>query len=95
MIQFSQLSLRRGVKLLLEDVTLQIHPGHKVGITGANGSGKSSLFSLMLGEIGADGGDLQFPSDWVIAHIAQQTPSDTRPCIEYVIDGDQELRAIE
>ena len=95
MIQFSQLSLRRGVKLLLEDVTLQIHPGHKVGITGANGSGKSSLFSLMLGEIGADGGDLQFPSDWIIAHIAQQTPSDTRPCIEYVLDGDQELRAIE
>jgi ATP-binding cassette subfamily F protein 3 len=95
MIQFSQLSLRRGVKLLLEDVTLQIHPGHKVGITGANGSGKSSLFSLMLGEIGSDGGDLQFPSDWVIAHIAQQTPSDTRPCIEYVLDGDQELRAIE
>jgi ATP-binding cassette, subfamily F, member 3 len=95
MIQFTQLALRRGVKLLLEEVTLQIHPGQKVGITGANGSGKSSLFSLMLGEIGADGGDLQFPSDWVIAHIAQQTPSDTRACIEYVLDGDQELRTIE
>jgi ATP-binding cassette subfamily F protein 3 len=95
MIQFNQLALRRGAKLLLEEVSLQIHPGQKVGITGANGSGKSSLFSLILGEIGADGGDLQVPADWVIAHIAQQTPSDTRACIEYVLDGDQELRNIE
>ncbi|MCI0516410.1 MAG: ATP-binding cassette domain-containing protein [Woeseiaceae bacterium] len=95
MIQFNQLALRRGVKLLLEEVTLQIHAGQKVGITGANGSGKSSLFSLILGEIGPDGGDLQLPADWVIAHIAQQTPSDTRACLEYVLDGDQELRKIE
>jgi ATP-binding cassette subfamily F protein 3 len=95
MIQFNQLALRRGAKLLLEEVSLQIHPGQKVGITGANGSGKSSLFSLILGEIGADGGDLQVPAGWVIAHIAQQTPSDTRACIEYVLDGDQELRNIE
>lgn len=95
MIQFTQLALRRGVKLLLEEVTLQIHAGQKVGITGANGSGKSSLFSLILGEIGPDAGDLQVPADWVIAHIAQQTPSDTRACLEYVLDGDQELRKIE
>jgi ATP-binding cassette subfamily F protein 3 len=95
MIQFNQLALRRGAKLLLEEVSLQIHAGQKVGITGANGSGKSSLFALILGEIGSDGGDLQVPSDWVIAHIAQQTPSDSRACIEYVLDGDQELRKIE
>jgi ATP-binding cassette subfamily F protein 3 len=95
MIQFTQLALRRGVKLLLEEVSLQIHPGQKIGITGANGSGKSSLFALLLGEIGSDAGDMQMPSDWVIAHIAQQTPSDTRACIEYVLDGDHELREIE
>ena len=95
MIQFTQLALRRGAKLLLEEVSLQVHPGQKVGITGANGSGKSSLFSLLLGEISADGGEVQLPSDWVIAHIAQHTPSDPRPCIEYVLDGDQELRSIE
>jgi ATP-binding cassette subfamily F protein 3 len=95
MIQFTQLALRRGAKLLLEEVSLQIHPGQKIGITGANGCGKSSLFALLLGEISADAGDVQLPSDWVIAHIAQQTPSDTRPCIDYVLDGDQELRNIE
>ncbi|MDH5502178.1 MAG: ATP-binding cassette domain-containing protein, partial [Gammaproteobacteria bacterium] len=63
MIQFTQLALRRGAKLLLEEVSLQVHPGQKVGITGANGSGKSSLFSLLLGEISADGGEVQLPSD--------------------------------
>jgi ATP-binding cassette subfamily F protein 3 len=95
MLQFTHLALRRGAKLLLEDVSFQIHPGQKVGITGANGSGKSSLFSLILGEIGQDGGDLKFPKDWVIAHVAQETPSDSRASIEYVLDGDAELRAAE
>ncbi len=95
MIQFSQLALRRGTRRLLEDVSLQIHPGQKVGITGANGSGKSSLFSLILGEITADAGELRVPADWVIAHVAQQTPSDSRDCIEYVLDGDVELRSVE
>ncbi|MGH8165816.1 MAG: ABC-F family ATP-binding cassette domain-containing protein, partial [Woeseiaceae bacterium] len=95
MLQFTHLALRRGAKLLLEDVTLQIHPGQKVGITGANGSGKSSLFSLILGEIGPDAGDLAFPRDWVVAHVAQETPSDSRASIEYVLDGDAELRAVE
>jgi ATP-binding cassette subfamily F protein 3 len=95
MLQFTHLSLRRGAKLLLEDVSLQIHPGQKVGITGANGSGKSSLFALIRGEIGADGGDLKFPADWVIAHVAQETPSDSRASIEYVLDGDAELREAE
>jgi ATP-binding cassette subfamily F protein 3 len=95
MIQFTHLSLRRGARLLLEDVSLKVHPGQKVGITGANGSGKSSLFALIRGEIAADGGDLTFPGDWVIAHVAQETPSDTRASIEYVLDGDSELRAAE
>lgn len=95
MLQFTHLALRRGVRLLLEDTSLQIHPGHKVGLTGANGSGKSSLFSLILGEFGPDSGSVSVPSDWVIAHVAQQTPHDVRAAIEYVLDGDAELREVE
>lgn len=95
MLRITRLSLRRGPKLLLEDVNLQIYPGQKVGVTGANGSGKSSLFSLILGEIGPDAGDVHLPADWVISHVAQETPSDTRACVEYVLDGDMELRQVE
>ena len=95
MLQLSQLALRRGPKLLLENTSLQIHPGQKAGITGANGSGKSSLFSLILGELGPDAGEVRVPGDWVIAHVAQQTPQDSRAAIEYVLDGDSELRELE
>jgi ATP-binding cassette, subfamily F, member 3 len=95
MLKFTDLSLRRGPRLLLEGVNLQIHPGQKAGVTGANGSGKSSLFSLVLGELGADTGDVAFPSDWVVAHVAQETPTDRRASIEYVLDGDAELREVE
>ncbi len=95
MLQFDRLSLRRGPRLLFKDATLQIHSGYKVGITGANGSGKSSLLALILGELHPDAGDLHRPREWVIAHVAQETPVDPRPALEYVLDGDTELRAVE
>ncbi|HEB94812.1 MAG TPA: ATP-binding cassette domain-containing protein [Sedimenticola thiotaurini] len=95
MLRFDHLALRRGSRLLFGDATFGIHPGQRVGITGANGSGKSSLFALILDRLHADAGSFHMPKDWVVAHLAQETPSDTRPAIEYVLDGDAELRRIE
>ncbi len=94
MLQFDNLSLRRGPRLLFERASFQIHRGQKVGITGANGTGKSSLFALILDELHADVGDLRYPRDWVIAHVAQETPTDSRAVIDYVMDGDDELRGV-
>ncbi|MBK1732643.1 ATP-binding cassette domain-containing protein [Thiococcus pfennigii] len=95
MIQLQNLSLRRGGQLLLEAVSVRIPPGQKVGVVGANGCGKSSLFALLRGELHADAGEALVPSAWRVAHVAQQTPSGARPAIELVLDGDQELRRIE
>ena len=95
MIQFRNLTLARGARALIEGVSLQIHPGWRVGLTGANGSGKSSLFALFYGELHADLGDLEMPVHWRIASVAQETPALDQPAIEYVLDGDTELRTIE
>lgn len=95
MIQFRNLRLARGAKTLVEAVNLQIHAGWKVGLTGANGSGKSSLFALLRGGLHQDQGELEMPSGWVVAHVAQETPALAVPAIDYVLDGDRELRAIE
>ncbi len=95
MLKFSHLSLRRGAQLLLQDVDITIHPGQKVGITGSNGCGKSSLFALINHELHADSGDFFMPPGWVVAHVAQESPSTERSALDYVIDGDQQLRAIE
>jgi len=95
MLQLENLSLRRGPRLLFEQAGFQVHPGQKVGVSGANGTGKSSLFALILGELHADSGDLRYPKEWVIAHVAQETPVDERAAIEYVLDGDAELRAVQ
>ncbi len=95
MLRLTHLGLRRGARLLFADVDITIYPGQKVGLTGANGSGKSSLFALIRDEIHSDSGDLYLPKDWVIAHVAQETPYDDRPVIEYTLDGDAELRATE
>jgi ATP-binding cassette subfamily F protein 3 len=95
MLRFDRLSLRRGTRLLFADASLTVHPGQRVGVTGANGCGKSSLFALIRDELQADAGEFRRPREWVIAHVAQETPSDPRPAIEYVLDGDAELREVE
>lgn len=95
MIQFKQLTLTRGLKTLITNASLQLHPGHKVGLTGANGAGKSSLFALLRGEMQVESGDLALPASWVVAHVAQETPALSIPAIEFVLDGDAELRDIE
>ncbi|MFV2057788.1 MAG: ATP-binding cassette domain-containing protein [Thiohalomonadales bacterium] len=95
MLKFTHLSLRRGKRELLHDVNLTIHAGQRVGLTGANGVGKSSLFSLLRSELQPDTGDFSLPSATVIAHVAQETPALDRPALQYVIDGDAQLRQLE
>ena len=95
MLRFDNLALRRGTKILFEGASFTLHSGWKVGITGGNGCGKSSLFGLIRGELYADSGDLKQPPRLIIAHVAQETPALEQPAIEYVLDGDTELRQIE
>ena len=95
MIRFQQVSLQRGVKPLLENVDLTLNPGDKIGLIGANGAGKSSLFAMLRGELHADLGNIDYPARWRMAYVAQETPALDRPAIEYAIDGDAHLRQLE
>jgi len=95
MIRLSQVTLRRGAKLLLEGADVALNPGDKIGLIGANGSGKSSLFALLRGELHADKGELDYPARWRVAYVAQETPALERPALEYAIDGDTTLRKLE
>lgn len=95
MIQLSEISLQRGIKVLFEQASLTINPGQKVGLVGANGAGKSSLFKLILGELHQDQGDFQIPSQWRIAHMAQEVSSSDKSALDYVLDGDQTFRDAE
>ncbi len=95
MISLQQASLQRGTKILLDSATVVIHPGQRVGLIGANGSGKSSLFKLLIGQLAVDSGDCQVPNHWRIAHMAQEVHSVERSALDYVLDGDQALRKLE
>ncbi|HEX5636688.1 MAG TPA: ATP-binding cassette domain-containing protein, partial [Gammaproteobacteria bacterium] len=95
MLNFTNLALRRGPRLLFEQATFSIHSGYKVGITGANGCGKSTLFALLLGEIHSDQGSAEIPAGLAVAHVKQEVEGTDRPAIEYVLDGDAELRSVE
>jgi len=95
MIKLSNVSLLRGRKVLLEEASAQVFPGHKVALIGSNGCGKSSLFALLRKELSVDAGDCSLPSDWRIVSVAQETPATDRTAIEYVIDGDKHLRNLQ
>ena len=95
MIRLSQVTLRRGAKVLLEGADVSLNPGDRIGLIGANGSGKSSLFALLRGELHADQGEVDFPARWRVAYVAQETPALERTALDYAIDGDTTLRKIE
>ncbi len=95
MLNFSNLALRRSTKLLFEAVDIKVNAGQKIGITGANGCGKSSLFALVRGHLSADQGAFAMPQHWAVAAVEQETRLSERIALEYVIDGDEELRQVE
>ena len=92
MLNLSGVALRRGRRLLFENVSLQVQAGQRVGLVGANGSGKSSLFSAILGQLEVDHGEITLATGTRIAHVAQASPSGRQPALEFVMDGDAELR---
>lgn len=90
MIVLSEVTLRRGPQKLLSDVSISIHPKYKVGLTGANGTGKSSLFAMLRNELGQDEGVVSIPPNWVISHVAQETPATQISALDYALKGDSE-----
>jgi ATP-binding cassette, subfamily F, member 3 len=95
MLAARDLTLRRGPQALFELINFTVFRGNKVGITGANGTGKSSLFAAILGELAPDHGDIDLPAAIKMAHVEQEIAASTRPAIEFVLDGDAELRKIQ
>ncbi len=95
MITLKQVTLRRGANILLDKIDWVIFARSRIGIIGENGCGKSTLFSLLLGNFHADVGDVEFPKNLRIAHVAQETAAESKSALDYVKDGDVELRQLE
>ena len=95
MITLDSVSLQRGSKILLEQASAVFHTGHKNALIGGNGSGKSSLFQLILGHLSSDSGHVGVPKECRIAHMAQEVATSERAALDYIMDGDAELRHIE
>jgi ATP-binding cassette subfamily F protein 3 len=95
MLALTNISLRRGRKILLESASFQIHAGQRMGVIGANGCGKSSLFAMLLGELEPDDGELTLDPRHEIAHVAQESPRGSGSAADYVMDGDRELRKVQ
>ncbi|MEX1236932.1 MAG: ATP-binding cassette domain-containing protein, partial [Pseudomonadales bacterium] len=95
MLSLINIALRRGTELLFEDVSFTINQGRKVGLIGANGAGKTSLFKMITGELDSDRGEIDYPVGTRIVHLEQEVPASDQQAIDYVLGGDERLTAIE
>ncbi len=95
MLALSNIALRRGRLVLIEGASFQLHAGQRLGVIGPNGCGKSSLFAMLLGELEPDDGELVLDSRYEIAHVAQESPRGSGSAVDYVMDGDRELREVQ
>ncbi|HJV62356.1 MAG TPA: ATP-binding cassette domain-containing protein [Albitalea sp.] len=91
MITLREVTLRRGVKVVLDAATVTLQPGEKIGLVGRNGAGKSSLFALLTGRLHADGGDVDMPPRWRLAEVAQNMPETDEGATDFVLQGDTPL----
>ena len=95
MLSFTNLALRRGPNLLFEDASFVIHRDKKVGLIGANGAGKTSLFKMITGELDVEEGYLDYPHDLRISYLAQEVPGTNEVAVQYVLEGDKQLINIQ
>ena len=95
MLSFTNLALRRGPNLLFEDASFVIHRDKKVGLIGANGAGKTSLFKMITGELDVEEGYLDYPQDLRISYLAQEVPGTDDVAVQYVLEGDKQLIQIQ
>jgi ATP-binding cassette subfamily F protein 3 len=95
MLNFKNIAIRRGNRLLFSQASFVIHKGQKIGLTGANGTGKSSLFAMVRGQLHSDEGEFSMPPNLETAHVAQETPALECSAIDYVLDGDAGLRQLQ
>jgi ATP-binding cassette subfamily F protein 3 len=91
MINLKNVTLRRGTKVLLDQASVTLNPGEKVGLVGRNGAGKSTLFALFNGTLHEDGGDFDMPKAWRMAQVAQNMPETDQPAADFVLEGDTRL----
>ena len=95
MLSLRNVTLRRGPRVLFANATVSLYAGDRVGVVGPNGAGKSSLFAMVTGELAPDEGDISVQAGYVLASVAQDEEVDPRAAVEFVLDGDRELRAVE
>ena len=95
MLALTTICLRRGPKVLIENASFQAHAGQRIGVIGPNGCGKSSLFAMLLRELEPDSGELVLDPRLEIAHVAQESPRGSGSAVDYVMDGDRELREVQ
>src|SRR4051794_20097547 len=94
MLQINGLTYRIGARVLLDEATIAIPPGHKVGLVGRNGIGKTTMVRLILGELAPESGSISVPRNARIGSVAQEAPGGPESLLETVLAADTERASL-
>ena len=95
MISVRNVTLRRGINVVLDSASVTFTPGEKIGLVGRNGAGKSSFFGLLNGTLHEDSGEFSIPAAWKMGQVAQDMPETEQSATDFVVDGDTVLLAAQ
>src|SRR3989338_356969 len=95
MLNIQNLTYLQGGIPLFQQANLQAFADQRIGLVGKNGCGKTTLFRLIRGELKPDGVEISLQSGKTIAHVEQEIASSAQPALEFVLDGDVQLRQLE
>ncbi|MEA3405641.1 MAG: ATP-binding cassette domain-containing protein [Pseudomonadota bacterium] len=88
MLSIQNVSIQAGLKPLFDHISLNVHPGQKIGLVGQNGAGKTTLFKAIMGEVTIETGQIGIPADWLIGYVEQEVKHSELNVLDFVCFGD-------
>ncbi len=96
MLNISNISKIQGGETLYSNVNFQINPGEKVGLVGPNGTGKTTLFRMIIGEEKLDSGQVTFPDKFRMAYFSQNVGEmKGETALDAVLNGDENIKLLK
>ena len=94
MLHINDVTLRMGPRVLFDKATAALPEGARIGLVGRNGTGKTTLFNMIAGDLHPDGGSLTIPRQARLGRVEQEAPGGPQSLLDFVLEADKPRAAL-